>query len=120
MDFKNLTNNWPRTIAFAIITVLLFWTYGCPPKVESLSDPGRMVTRPELQIELNMFIASAEYRMADLDKQDAFRNVIFRNALVLIDGGTINPLGIITGVAAIYGLGTAGKQVKDKIKKKTV
>lgn len=119
MTLKNLTDNWPKTIAFTLLTVFLFWGYGCPPRVASLVEPQKKVTRPELQIELDSIIATAEYRLADLEKQEAFRDIIFKNALIMVDGGTLNPIGIITGVAALYGIGTAGKQVKDKIKKKT-
>jgi len=117
MKISDLTDNLPKTAAIAIVTLLLFWQWGCPAQVPSLTKPGVRITRPELQIELDSIIATAEFRMAELEKQEQFRNIIFQNALLMVGGGTVNPVGILTGLAALYGLGTGAKQLKDKIKK---
>lgn len=99
--------------------ILLFWGYGCPSKVPSLFDPAVKVTRPELQVELDTIVATAEFRLTELDKQDRIRDVIFKNAMIMVETGTLNPLGIITLLAGIYGVTRAGKDVKDRIKHKT-
>lgn len=114
----DIVQNWPKTIALIVLTALLFWGYGCPARVPSLTTPGKLITRPELQIELDSIIATAEYRLAELDKQEAFQNVIFKNALVMVESGTVNPLGIITLLAGLYGVARGTKDVKDRIKKK--
>jgi hypothetical protein len=89
---------------------MLFYI-GCQARTQSLSDPKRLVSRGELQIELSNVLATAELRMADLDKQEAIRSLILQNALVLASGGTLNPVGIISAIAAVYGIATAGQKV---------
>jgi hypothetical protein len=106
-----LKKNW-TAILIGVTTVLLMMFYiGCQARTQSLSDPKRLVSRGELQIELNNVLATAELRMADLDKQEAIRSLILQNALVLASGGTLNPVGIISAIAAVYGLATAGQKV---------
>jgi len=106
-----LKKNW-TAVLIGVTTVLLMMFYiGCQARTKSLSDPKRLVSRGELQIELNNVLATAELRMADLDKQEAIRSLILQNALVLASGGTLNPVGIISAIAAVYGLATAGQKV---------
>ncbi|GAH84619.1 unnamed protein product, partial [marine sediment metagenome] len=92
--------------------------YSCQPEVRSLIHPDQKVTRPELQIELDSIIATAEFRMAQLDRQEAFRDVIFKNAMLMAETGTINPLGIITLLTGLYGITRGAKDIKDRVKKK--
>ena len=106
-----LKKNW-KAVLIGVTTVLLMLFYiGCQARTRSLSDPKRLVSRGELQIELNNVLATAELRMADLDKQEAIRSLILQNALVLASGGTLNPVGIISAIAAVYGIATAGQKV---------
>lgn len=100
--------------------VLAFFTfvYSCEPKVTSLNGSGRMVTRQELQLELNNFMRQAEFKMAELDKQEQLRNLVFQNALILTQEQPLNPVGIITGLAALYGIGKIGSGVAKTISKK--
>ena len=69
-------------------------------------------------------MALAQVRMVDLDKQDRLRAVILENALILVQGQPFNPVGILTGFAALYGLTKAGsnvtKVVKDTVNKRKV
>lgn len=113
-----ITKNLPKSIAISVSFFLLFWAQGCPPKVESLLNEQKLVTGPELQLELDTILAKADLRMADLEKQQRFRNLVLQNALLIVEGGTVNPVGLITAVAAIYGLGTFGRDTKNYVKKK--
>jgi len=117
MKISDLVPNWPKSIALIVLTAILFWGYGCPPHVKSLIHPGQMVTRPELQVEMDTIMQTAEFRFADLDQQDAFRDVIFKNVLLSIETGTLNPVGIITLLTSLYGITRGAKDVKDRIKK---
>lgn len=119
MKLSDLSDNWPKSIALILLAGFLFWGFACPSRVTSLSVPGKKVTRPELQIELDTIIATAEFRLADLERQDQFRNIIFKNALLMVEGGTLNPLGVITGLAALYGLTRGGSDIVKKVKKKS-
>jgi len=119
MKISDLVQNWPKTIALIVLTALLFWGYSCQPQAESLIHPGEKVLRGELQIELDTIIAKAEFRMAELDKQEAFRDLIFQNALLVVETGTMNPAGIITLLAGLYGIARGGQDIKNRIKNKS-
>jgi hypothetical protein len=118
MKLKDLSENWPKLIAILLLTAFLFWGWGCPSRVPSLLDKQKQVTRPELQVELDQIIATAEFRLADLDRQDRFRDLIFNNAMLMVEGGTLNPVGILTGLAALYGITRGGSDVVKRVKKR--
>lgn len=119
MKLSDLSTNWPKTVSLIILTGLLFWGYGCPARVPSLITNGKKITRPELQIELDSIVATAGFRMAALDQQEQVRDIIFKNALVMVEGGALNPAGIITLLAGLYGVTRGAKDLKDRVKKKT-
>ncbi|GAH69230.1 unnamed protein product [marine sediment metagenome] len=118
MKIADLEINWPKTIALTVLTALLFWGYSCQPQVASLVNPGVKITRPELQIELDAIIATAEYRLTELNKQQAFQDIIFKNAMLMAETGTMNPVGILTLLAGLYGIARGTKDLKDKVQKK--
>lgn len=105
------------TILFTIVTAI--YLRGCQSTTPSLTKPNVKINRQELQLELDQIIGLAELRMVDLDRQDAFRAIILQNALLLVQGQPFNPVGIITAVAAIYGLTQGGCNITKVIKNKT-
>lgn len=114
-----------RGIITAILTVALcIFLYSCESQVKSLTGSGVLINRAELQLELDRFMSIAQLRMLDLDKQDAFRNLVIENSLVLVQGQPFSVLGFITGVAGIYGATHAAtkstKYVSKAIKNKKV
>jgi len=116
---------WIKTHLTIIITILVcaaffFYCWGCEPKVRSLISTDRLINRQELQLELDQFITMAQIRMADLDKQEELRGIILQNALILVQGQPYNPVGIITAIAAIYGISQGGHNIKTVIKKRKV
>lgn len=106
------------TLLIGILTCIgfLFYCYACEPKVHSLTDRSRLVNRQELQLELDQFIGMAQLRVADLDKQEQLRAIILQNALVLVQGQPLNPVGIITAIAAVYGAAQGSKNIKQGVK----
>lgn len=100
-----------------VIVGVLVYCYGCESKVRSLIDYTRYITRQELQLELDQLIGSAELRMMSLDKQDALRTIILQNAFILVQGLPLNPFGIITAIAAIYGVTQGTSKVTKVVKK---
>ncbi|KKN15625.1 hypothetical protein LCGC14_0984120 [marine sediment metagenome] len=110
------------TLLFIIIVVVGtgFLMQGCPPRVPSLIDDDTEVTRQELQLELDTIIQTAEFRMMDLDKQDQFRAIILQNALILVQGQPLNPIGILIGIAALYGVAQTASKVKTVVKETRV
>lgn len=112
-----IKKHWVLIVTISITMVIVIYLYGCEPKVKSLNATRLMVTRAELQLELEHIINTANLRMIDLDKQDRLRSLIVQNALVLVQGQPLNPLGLITAMAAVYGLGSVGSGVNRVVKK---
>lgn len=111
----------PSLITGLLTIALIIFITGCPPKVMSIDGSNHLVTRAELQGQLDQILSLAQLRMLDLDKQEQLRAIFFQNALVLVQGQPFNPIGLLTAIAGIYGVSQAGNQVVKKIKsKKTV
>lgn len=107
-----------KTIITGIVTVCLcLWLYACDSQVRSLDGSGTLVNRAELQLELDTFIGSAQLRMLDLDRQDAFRAIVIENSLLLVQGQPFNALGLLTSIFGIYGLTHATSKVTCYCKK---
>lgn len=111
------------SILIVLVTIgFLFYAYGCESRVKSLNHGNKLVTRSELQLELEQLMGLAEIKVADLDRQDALRTLILQNAIILVQGQPLNPVGLLTGIAALYGAGQMSnsvvKTVKNTVKKK--
>lgn len=102
-------------VAVFVAGMLCLYQYGCEPTVKSLANENNYVNREELTIELNALMAKAEVRMIQLNKQDELRNILINNALLLAQGNPTNPLGIVTALAALYGIGTGVVSAKKKV-----
>lgn len=103
-------------IAAAVTIGFMFYAYGCEPRVRSPLDGKRLISRAELQLELEQFIGKVEFLVADLDRQERFRALFLQNALALASGQPINPIGILTGVATIYGVTQGGRNITKVVK----
>ena len=114
-----IKNNWLRISLVSVTVIVLLYVYGCESTTKSLEDPTVKVTRTELQFELESILSKYEARNLDLDKQDQIRNIISQNALIIAESGGVNPIGILTTLFAVYGLGSATRDTKKAIKAKT-
>jgi len=83
--------------------------------VISSLEPGRKITRAELIAEVDFFLAQAESKIQDLDRQDLVKGTIFNSLVELAQGGTVNPAGIALVIGNILGLGA----VIDNVRKRT-
>ncbi len=93
------------SVAIIIVISALFWIYGCESKVMSITNAPAKVTRAELKIEIDAFLATAEIRYAELDKQDEFKEKIVEFGMVVVEGGTLNPAGVAVGLVGVLGVG---------------
>lgn len=105
-------------LLIGILTCIIFtfYCYACESQVRSLTDRTQLVNRQELQLELDQFINMAQLRMADLDKQDKLRAIVLQNALILVQGQPLNPVGILTAIAAVYGATQGGCNIRKGVK----
>ncbi len=116
--FNFIYKHWYQLIPGIILVGLFVFIYGCQSTTQSLTQPSRTVTRSELQIEINTLLETSQIRFEDLDRQDQLRNLILQNALVVAQGQPFNPLGMISGLLAVYGAGSAARDTRNIIKKK--
>lgn len=102
IDWLN-TNHW-LVLGFLFSFGLVFWIYGCQSETKSLVNSDRQVTREELQLELNNYIALAKIRFAELDRQDELKAVLLDNASLFAQTGTMNPYGLLTTLLSVAGI----------------
>lgn len=112
-----IKKNHKAIITALVVIALSIYLYSCESTVASLDGSGKLVNRAELQLELDRFMATAQLRMLSLDKQDAFRALIIENSLLLVQGTPLNPVGIITAIAGIYGLTHGTSKIVRTVKK---
>lgn len=102
-------------IGTILAVCVLVWTYGCESQVTSIVNPTILVNRGELSIEVDTFIAQAELKFMDLDRQDTVKNTLFNTAIDFMQGGRINPAAVALVIGNILGLGA----VLDNVRKRT-
>lgn len=102
-----------------VIAGLLLYAVGCEPQTKSLVDPRQKVDRQQLAWEIESLLRKSEAGFADLDRQVEIRNLIFQQGLIAVQGGTLNPVGIVTTLMAVFGVGLTGDNIRlrKKIKK---
>lgn len=107
-----IDKNYLIIIGQVLAALIVIWIYGCESTVTSLNGPELRVTRTELNHELEQFLALANIKFAQLDKQDEFKRIIFNNAVILGTGGTVNPIGVITALFALTGLAATADDIR--------
>lgn len=103
-----------QVIAGFLCIVLTVWGLSCESKVRSLADPTRKITRAELRIEVEQFLATAEIRFKSLDLQDDLKALVFDKLVLFSQTGVFNPMGIIPLIVGIMG----GAAVTDNVRKR--
>lgn len=114
-----ISKNHRGVITVAVVFIVIIYLQACQSTTKSIIDPNMRVTRVGLQIELETIQSKYKEANADLDQQDAIKKMIVENAILIASGGAVNPVGILSGVAAIYGIASAGSSVVKKVRKST-
>jgi high-affinity Fe2+/Pb2+ permease len=126
-QMKILRHYRNSAVAVIITVVISIWLIGCQSKTASLIDPSEKITRETLEnefgylakkVETNLDNLQLEYqrRLEDLQRQDEIKRAITEASAAVAQSGTINPLGIVTLLAAIMGIGSiADNRKKDGI-----
>jgi len=116
---QHLKNKWPVLISLALGAILLFFAYGCEPETKSLIDPNIKVNRTQLQSELEFLVATSHARFQDLDRQQEFRDMILQQSIIIAETGDINPVGLLTSIIALLGIGAGADDLRIRKKLKT-
>jgi len=103
--WTTIRHNYGFLIGVVLAACVLCWAYGCQSQVASIVSPSRKVTRGELRIEVDAFLATAQLRFADLDRQDAFKAGLFDTAIQFATEGKINPIAVALSLGNILGIG---------------
>lgn len=118
---KNLFNHERyQTIAAILICILLIWFYGCDSRVPSLTRDNVQVNRGELALEIQTLEGLIELRYKNLDRQDLLKQTIVNQALITGAAGTLNPIGLMTALAALLGTGATIDNVRKRKEIKTL
>ena len=104
-----------QIVAGFLCVLLTVWGLSCEAKVQSLRDPAKNVTRDELHIEVNEFMALAEIRYNNLDLQDDFKDFVFNQVLLWSQTGQFNPIGLIPTLIGLFGIGAVTDNVRKRI-----
>jgi len=96
-------NHW-YVIGTIILASLSVWFVGCKSTVNSLLTPDKLVTRGELQAEIEYLINLAETRKDELNRQDEIKTQLLNIASVVSADGTFNPSGLISILTTIASL----------------
>lgn len=110
-----IRHNSGIVIGSAMIPFVLIYAYSCQSVVVSGLQPGKKINRQQLVNEVDFFLAEAEAKFADLDRQDLVKDTIFNSILDLAQGKTPNPIGVVLTLASILGAGAG----IDNIRKRT-
>ena len=122
-----IRHNQGLFVALLICAGLMVWTIGCESKVGSLIEPAKLVTREELQLEIEqeqarlenelaMLQNQAEVKFGKLDREDAIKRQLLEFGLVAAETGTVNPAGLIGLLTGILGVGViVDNRIKDKV-----
>jgi len=112
---KDLLNHERFQVIGVCVTIIFFvWFFGCESKVRSLGNPQLLITRSELNAEVDFYLAQAEIRFNDLDKQDEFKRFLVEKSLIIAEGGAVNPYGIFATVLGIFGIGATVDNVRKR------
>ncbi|MBW7992803.1 MAG: hypothetical protein FVQ84_22675 [Planctomycetes bacterium] len=102
-------------ISLLMVPVFLIYAYGCQSTVVSLVNSDLKVTRAEFTLEVEHFLAAAELKYSDLDRQDLARNTIFNSLAEVAQGKVPDLPGVMLLIGNILGLGA----IVDNVRKRT-
>jgi len=110
-----------QSISIIVAGILLIGFFGCEPKCFDPMNPAERITRSELDITIENFIAKSNAGYASLEQQEEMRAFLLEQAIRSGTSGTVNPLALITSAAAIMGMGAGVDNVRKRkeIKKLT-
>jgi hypothetical protein len=104
---KFFNENHMQAIAVIVLLAAGFYFYGCQSRVQSLLTPDKLVTRTELQGEVNSFLALAEARTKSLEEKDALRKLLIDQAALIGQGGQLNAMGALNTIVSVFAIGSA-------------
>ena len=121
-----ISHNQGIVVGLILSVILMLWTFGCESQVKSPVS-GDMVTRAELNLEVDIQVKQFETQLDNiqkqaalqfvaLDRQDEIKSKLYEFAAITAQSNTFNPTGVITLVGSILAMGLGvDNRIKDKI-----
>lgn len=122
-----IRHNQGAAVSLVTIIALAVWVYGCESKVTSLLNPSKMVNAAELNLELaaesrrleaeiDFLLQRADLKKEDLARQDKLKAKLMDFVAITVDGGTVNPAGVVGLLFSVLGVGAViDNRIKDKV-----
>lgn len=112
---KNLFNHERyQTITFICIAAILAGIASCESTAPSIINPTMRVNREQLQNEANAILAKIDSAELEIDRQDRLKELLFNQAIIASQGQPINPVGLITSLGTILGIGAFTDNVRKR------
>lgn len=110
-----------QTIAVILTITMLIWMMSCSPKCHSILEPGKQITRIELDGEVALLQSRIDNELQNLEQQKAIRTLLLSLAQGYATTGGFNPVSALTGVLALLGTGAVidNTRKRKEIKKLT-
>lgn len=105
-----------QTITFICVALILIGIASCESTAPSIINPTVRINREQLQNEANVILAKIESAELTIEKQDKLKELLFNQAIIASQGQPINPIGLITSLGTILGIGA----ITDNVRKRKV
>ena len=124
--FKWISKNQGACVAIVLNICILIWVIGCDSKVKAIKS-DKQITRTAFTIEYNAEIhrlqneiqtlqETSNFSFAELDRLDEIKYKLFDAVAVATSTGGINPIGLVTLLGSIAGIGLGvDNRIKDKV-----
>lgn len=99
-------------LPFIVAALLLVYAYGCEPTTSSLLTTGEKVNRKQLLTEFEMLEYKLERSIENLDQQQRIRDIVFQQGLIIAQSGGVNPVGLITALMSVLGVGAVADDIR--------
>lgn len=103
--WKVIKHNHVFVGSLVVCVILTIWFYGCQPQTASPFDPDTKITREQLDIDVKAMADKIALAYMDIQKQEQIRAAILNAGLAYIKGEGLNPIGLVTTLTGILGLG---------------
>lgn len=112
----NILGNGERyqTISVIVCLILAASFFGCQQKTESMLTPGKMITRIELDNEVEFILRSAESKAMTMQQQKMIQDILFQAAITTAKTGSFSYLPLITSLGTILGIGATVDNVRKR------
>lgn len=112
--WKFWTKETGLAIAILITISVLVFVWGCESTTKSLLDPNIRITREQLAGEIALLQSRIQQATKDIDSQDLIKEELFNQALIYGTTGAVNPIGVITALGTILGIGTTADNIRKR------